>query len=67
MPLSFLSAAVATANPVLMSLSKKVNIRSPVICSPLAYISPHAQVADGTIVMHHALMPLNTRLSRPKK
>jgi acetyltransferase-like isoleucine patch superfamily enzyme len=28
----------------------------PVICSPLAYISPHAHVSDGTIVMHQALI-----------
>jgi sugar O-acyltransferase (sialic acid O-acetyltransferase NeuD family) len=30
--------------------------RFPVIQSPLAYVSPHAQVAEGTIVMHHALI-----------
>lgn len=28
----------------------------PVIQSPLAYISHHAHVAEGTIVMHHALI-----------
>jgi sugar O-acyltransferase (sialic acid O-acetyltransferase NeuD family) len=28
----------------------------PVIQSPLAYVSPHAQVAEGTIIMHHALI-----------
>jgi len=33
----------------------------PVICSPLGYISPHAQVADGTIVMHHALINAGAR------
>jgi len=28
----------------------------PVIQSPLAYVSSHAHVAEGTIVMHHALI-----------
>ncbi len=36
----------------------------PVIQSPLAYISPHAQVADGTIVMHHALINAGARVGR---
>jgi len=36
----------------------------PVICSPLGYITPHAQVADGTIVMHHALINAGARVSR---
>ena len=34
----------------------------PVIQSPLAYVSPHAQVADGTIVMHHALVNAGARI-----
>ncbi len=36
----------------------------PVIQSPLAYISPHAQVADGTIVMHHALINAGAQVGR---
>ena len=36
----------------------------PVICSPLAYISTHAQVAEGTIVMHHALINAGARVGR---
>ncbi len=28
----------------------------PVVVSPLAYVSPHAQLGAGTIVMHHALI-----------
>ena len=35
---------------------KSIGAMFPVIQSPLAYISPHAQVADGTIIMHHALI-----------
>jgi len=36
----------------------------PVIQSPLAYVSPHAQVAEGTIVMHHALINAGARVGR---
>ena len=36
----------------------------PVIPSPLAYVSPHAQVAGGTIVMHHALINAGARVGR---
>ncbi len=36
----------------------------PVIQSPLAYISPHAHVAEGTIVMHHALINAGARVGR---
>jgi sugar O-acyltransferase (sialic acid O-acetyltransferase NeuD family) len=36
----------------------------PVIKSPLAYVSPHASVADGTIVMHHALINAGARIGR---
>ncbi len=36
----------------------------PVIKSPLAYVSPHANVADGTIVMHHALINAGASVGR---
>jgi sugar O-acyltransferase (sialic acid O-acetyltransferase NeuD family) len=36
----------------------------PVIQSPLAYVSPHAQIADGTIVMHHALIDAGAKVGR---
>lgn len=28
----------------------------PVIISPLAYVSPHAKIEEGTIILHHALV-----------
>ena len=36
--------------------SKILNLgfKSPVVTSPLAYVSPHAVVGKGTVVMHHA-------------
>ena len=36
----------------------------PVIQSPLAYVSPHAHVAEGTIVMHHALINACARVGK---
>jgi sugar O-acyltransferase (sialic acid O-acetyltransferase NeuD family) len=36
----------------------------PVIQSPFAYVSPHAHVAEGTIVMHHALINAGARVGR---
>ena len=35
---------------------KEMGARFPVIFSPLSYVSKHATVAKGTIVMHHALV-----------
>ncbi len=35
---------------------KQMGARFPVIVSPLAYVSKHAHIGDGTIVMHLALI-----------
>lgn len=48
----------------LYNMIKQTGARFPVILSPLAYISPHAQVAEGTIVMHHALINANASVGR---
>ena len=48
----------------LFSMLKQMGARFPVIKSPLAYVSPHAQVAEGTIVMHHALINTGARIGR---
>jgi sugar O-acyltransferase (sialic acid O-acetyltransferase NeuD family) len=40
----------------LFNMLKQMGACFPVIQSPLAYVSPHAQIAEGTIVMHHALI-----------
>jgi sugar O-acyltransferase (sialic acid O-acetyltransferase NeuD family) len=34
----------------------------PVVTSPLAYASPHAQIGEGTIIMHHALVNANAKI-----
>ena len=42
----------------------QMNACFPVIKSPLAYVSKHAQVAEGTIVMHHSLINAGARIGR---
>jgi sugar O-acyltransferase (sialic acid O-acetyltransferase NeuD family) len=42
----------------------KMGAHFPVIQSPRAYVSPHAQVAEGTIVMHNALINAGARVGR---
>jgi sugar O-acyltransferase (sialic acid O-acetyltransferase NeuD family) len=42
----------------------KMGAKFPVIQSPLAYVSPHAQIGEGTIVMHHALINTGARVGR---
>ena len=34
----------------------KFGFEMPVITSPFAFVSPHAEIASGTIIMHHALV-----------
>ena len=36
----------------------------PAIVSPLAYLSTHAEVAEGTIVMHHALINSGVKIGK---
>jgi len=48
----------------LFNMLKQMGARFPVIKSPLAYVSPHAQAAEGTIVMHHALINAGARVGR---
>ena len=42
----------------------EMGARFPVIQSPLAYVSSHAHVAEGTIVMHHALINAGASVGR---
>jgi sugar O-acyltransferase (sialic acid O-acetyltransferase NeuD family) len=48
----------------LFNMLKQMGAHFPVIQSPLAYVSPHAQVAEGTIVMHHALINAGAKVGR---
>eukprot|EP01022_Parablepharisma_sp_SALTPOND_P032240 TRINITY_DN83552_c0_g1_i1.p1 TRINITY_DN83552_c0_g1~~TRINITY_DN83552_c0_g1_i1.p1 ORF type:complete len:228 (-),score=11.22 TRINITY_DN83552_c0_g1_i1:89-751(-) len=48
----------------LFALAKKIGFELPVIISPLAYVSKHAKIDEGTIVMHHALVNTNTHVGK---
>ena len=43
---------------------KELGAKLPVIISPLAYVSKHARIGDGTIIMHHALVNAGVRIGR---
>lgn len=42
----------------------ELNASFPVIISPMAYVSKHSKIGDGTIIMHHALVNANTIIGR---
>lgn len=46
----------------LYNLAKKLNYVMPVIISPLAYVSPHANLQEGSVVLHHALVNANASI-----
>ena len=41
---------------------KELEAILPVIISPLAYVSKHAKIGDGTIIMHHALINAGAKI-----
>jgi sugar O-acyltransferase (sialic acid O-acetyltransferase NeuD family) len=43
---------------------KKIGFVLPTIISPLAYVSKHANLDEGTVVMHHALINAKTRVDK---
>lgn len=48
----------------LFQLVEQIGYRLPTIISPLAYVSKHAAIGAGSIVMHHALVNANARVGR---
>lgn len=48
----------------LYKLVKKAGGKLPVVISPLAYVSKHAIIGEGTIVMHQALINTNVRVGQ---
>ncbi len=42
----------------------EVGFNLPIIISPLAYVSKHSYIDEGTIVMHHALINANVRIGK---
>ncbi|MDT8338775.1 MAG: NeuD/PglB/VioB family sugar acetyltransferase [Sulfurimonas sp.] len=43
---------------------KSVGFNLPAIISPIAYVSKHAHVDEGTVVMHHALVNSNAKIGK---
>lgn len=43
---------------------KKLGAELPVIVSPLAYISIHAIIGEGTIIMHHAIVNAGAKIGK---
>ena len=46
----------------LYNFAKKLGFSFPAIISPLAHVSRYAQVGEGTIIMHHALVNSGARI-----
>jgi sugar O-acyltransferase (sialic acid O-acetyltransferase NeuD family) len=48
----------------LFMLLKKLNKTLPVIVSPIAYISKHAKIDEGSIIMHHAIINAGSKIGK---
>lgn len=48
----------------LFAMIKKIGFNLPIIISPLAYVSKHAFIDEGTIVMHKALVNANVKIGK---
>lgn len=45
-------------------LLKELGVSLPIVVSPLAYVSRHASISEGTIVMHHAVINAGAEVGR---
>jgi sugar O-acyltransferase (sialic acid O-acetyltransferase NeuD family) len=48
----------------LFNTLKDIGFHLPIIISPLAYVSKHAYIDEGTIVMHNALVNANAKIGK---
>lgn len=48
----------------IFNMLNEYNVVFPAIVSPLAYVSKHAQIGTGTIVMHHAIVNASARVGK---
>ncbi|MDX9902136.1 MAG: NeuD/PglB/VioB family sugar acetyltransferase [Aliarcobacter sp.] len=48
----------------LFKLLKKIGFNLPVIISPIAYVSKHAKIDEGSVVMHHVLINANAKIGK---
>lgn len=43
---------------------KQIGFNLPVIISPIAYVSKHSIIEEGTVIMHHALVNANVKIGK---
>lgn len=43
---------------------KELGFKMPSVVSPLAYVSKHAEVAEGSVVMHHVLINADAKIGK---
>lgn len=48
----------------LFNIAREIGFTLPVVISPLAYVSKHAKLEEGTVVMHHALVNASARVGK---
>ncbi|MFY9107181.1 acetyltransferase [Aliarcobacter cryaerophilus] len=48
----------------LFEKAKNIGFDFPTIISPLAYVSKHSFIEEGTVIMHHALVNANTKIGK---
>ncbi len=48
----------------LFNLVKDIGYELPTIISPLAYVSKHASLEEGTLVLHHALINADAKIGK---
>jgi len=48
----------------LFNIAKNIGFNFPTIISPLAYVSKHSNIEEGTVVMHSALINANCKIGK---
>ena len=43
---------------------KEIGFKLPIIISPIAYVSKHSFIDEGTVVMHHAFINANVKIGK---
>jgi sugar O-acyltransferase (sialic acid O-acetyltransferase NeuD family) len=46
----------------IFQILRELGARLPVMISPLSYVSKYAEIGDGTIIMHHALINAGAKI-----
>lgn len=54
----------ASARVRLFEMAERGGFKFPPVISPFAYVSPHASIGEGTIVMHGAVINAGARVGR---